>query len=186
MSLTNFLTITAFGLGIVAAIIVGCSWLFARLYTKPKRRPRIETPDDHSLPFESITFKSHGKILNGWFIPPDGNPAPRPAIIAAHGWSNNASQMLPVARQLHEAEFGVLLYDARGHGTSDNDGPMTILKFTEDLIAGIDYLQERLDVDMTRLGVVGHSIGEASAILAASSGSPKLQCRRYSSLPAFW
>lgn len=169
MSVANFLTTAVLGLVIIAAIIIGFSWLFARLYTRPKRRLRTETPDDYDLPFESITFKSHGKKLDGWFIPADGNPIPRPAIIAAHGWSNNASQMLPVARQLHEAGFGVLLYDARGHGASGNDGPMTILKFAEDLIAGIDYLQERRDVDTTRLGVVGHSIGAASAILAASN-----------------
>lgn len=42
-------------------------------------------------------------------------------------------------------------------------------KFAEDLIAAIDYLEGRPEVDMTRLGVVGHSMGGSGTILTASS-----------------
>ncbi len=77
--------------------------------------------------------------------------------------------MLPVARALHSAGFAVLLYDARGHGVSGKDGPITIAKFAEDVIATIGYLETRSDVDATRLGVVGHSMGGSAAILAASA-----------------
>ena len=147
---------------------IGCAWVFARLYCMPRRRPLTTTPADHGLPFRPVSFTSHGIPLHGWFIPVDERVTPRHSIIVAHGWSSNASEMLPVARQLHTAGFGVLLYDARGHGASDSDDPITIRTFADDMLAAVDYLQDLPDVDSSRLGVIGHSIGGASAILAAS------------------
>jgi pimeloyl-ACP methyl ester carboxylesterase len=82
--------------------------------------------------------------------------------------------MLSIARPLHEAGFGVFLYDTRGHGASDDGGPITLRKFAEDLIAAIDYLEERPEVDITRLGIVAHSMGGSGAILA-SSMEPRIQ-----------
>jgi pimeloyl-ACP methyl ester carboxylesterase len=77
--------------------------------------------------------------------------------------------MLPLASLLHEAGAAVLLYDTRGHGASGKDGPITIRKFAEDILAGIGYLGTRSDADPKRLGVLGRSIGGGGAILAASS-----------------
>ncbi len=171
MSLTGYLAIAALGLGVIVALIVGFSWLFARHYCQPRRRLPTKTPADYDLPYEPVTFTSQEVLLKGWFIPANGNPAPQPTIIVAHGWSRNAARMLPVARLLHDAGFGVLLYDVRGHGASGDGGPMTLLKFAEDIIAAVDYLGGRPEVDMTRLGVVGHSMGGASAIVAASTES---------------
>ncbi len=158
----------------VSILTVGLSWLIARLSCRPKRRLPAETPADYGLPFETVTFTSHGVPLKGWFISPNGNPTPRPAVVVAHGWASNATRMLPVARLLHEAGFGVFLYDARGHGASGDGGPMTLLKFAQDLIAAVDYLAGRSEVDMTRLGVVGHSMGGSGAILATSM-EPRIQ-----------
>jgi len=168
VSFVDYLTIAVFGAGAIATLCVGFSWVFARLYCKPKRRLPNKTPASYGLPFLPITFRSHGVPLQGWFIPLDGNSASPPTVILAHGWSNNAAQMLPVACALHQAGFGILLYDARGHGASGDDGPITILKMAEDLIAAVDYVAGRPDVDMTRLGAVGHSLGGGSVILAAS------------------
>lgn len=167
MSFTDLLVIAAWGVGGITALSVGFSWVFARLYCRPKRRLPTKTPADYGLPFESVTFTSHGAPLQGWFISLEGNPTRSPAIVLAHGWSNNAAQMLPVACALHQAGFRVLLYDARGHGSSGDDGPITIVKFAEDLRSAVGYLGGRPDVDATRLGVVGHSLGGAGAILAA-------------------
>lgn len=168
MSITSYLVIAALGLGIIVALGVGFSWLFARHWCQPRRRLPTQTPADYDLPCEPVTFTSQGVQLKGWFIPADGNPAPRPTIILAHGWSHNATQMLPVAHLVHEEGLGVLLYDARGHGTSGSDGPITLLKFAEDLRAAVDYLDRRPEVDMTCLGAVGHSMGGSGAVVATS------------------
>ena len=93
---------------------------------------------------------------------------PQPTIVVAHGWSSNMAQVLPIADFLHQSGFGVLLYDARSHGTSTMDNPITLQKIAQDLRGAIDYLEGRADVDMTQLGVVGHSMGGSGAILATS------------------
>lgn len=170
----NTLVILLLVVGVLSALVLGFSWAFARLYCRPKRRPPAKTPAHYDLPFEAVTFHSHGVPLRGWFIPSKGNPAPPPTVILAHSWSYNAGQMLPLARALHLAGFAVLLYNARGHGDSGKDGPITILKFAEDLIAAVDYLMGRSDVDAARLGAVGHSLGASAAIVAAST-EPRLR-----------
>jgi len=170
----NTLIIATFGLGIVVVASIAFSWMFARMYCNPKRRSATKTPADYGLPFESVSFQSHGVTLHGWLVPSAGSSASAPTIILVHGWSNNAAQMLPVAHVLHKAGFAILMYDVRGHGASGDDGPITIAKFAEDLRAAIDYLKERPDAGATRPAVVGHSLGGSGAILAASI-EPRIQ-----------
>jgi dipeptidyl aminopeptidase/acylaminoacyl peptidase len=168
MYLKSYLLIATCGLGILATASIGFSCLFTRRYGQPKRSLPQALPADFDLPFEAVSFTSHSRTIEGWFIPPAGNPVKWPTIIVVHGWSFNKSSMLPVAKYLHQAGFGVLAFDARGHGSSCSDGPITILKFAEDIISAVQYLEGRHDVDISRLGVVGHSMGGASGILAAS------------------
>lgn len=163
----NTLMPTVLALTGCAALSLVFTWFFARLWCKPKRNSNIGAPDDHGLPSEPVNFPSKGVDLHGWLIPAAPREQP-PVVIIPHGWSSNAEKMLPVAAILHEAGFSVLLYDARGHGASGDDGPITLRKFTEDLISAIDFLETRPDVDMGRLGIVGHSMGGACAIIAAS------------------
>lgn len=169
MTLPGILTPAIITLGIAAALFIALSWLLARLWCKPKRQPASKTPADYGLPFETIQFSSHAIPINGWFVPAAFNTSPQPVIVLAHGWCKNAAEMLPLARRLHEANFALLLYDARGHGASGEDGPITILKLAEDIVAGIEYLETRPDIDKRRLGALGRSIGGSAAILAAST-----------------
>ncbi len=168
MSLAIIIILAGIGLVIILAFIVCFSWFFARMWCRPKRIIPTENPDDYNLPFESITFISQGILLNGWFIPVKNRKTSSATILLVHGWSHNGAQMLPVARHLHEAGFGVFLFHTRGHGTSADDGPITIRKFAEDIIDAINHLQRRADVDVKRIGVLGHSMGGSSAILASS------------------
>jgi dipeptidyl aminopeptidase/acylaminoacyl peptidase len=153
---------------ILVAAIPAVSYLFARLYCRPARELPGETPADLGLPFEEVAVPSHGKTLRGWFIPARDGITPFPTIIAAHGWSHSAAQMLPVVRLLYEAGFAGLVCSARGHGGSDGDGPITIRKVAEDILSEFHYLEGRQDVDGSRIGVVGHSIGGSAGILATS------------------
>ena len=174
MSAMNYLLFGIAGLVAIVALIMAFSWVWTRHFCKPKRQVSDETPADSSLSSEIVRFTSGGVTLNGWFIPARTNPEVRPTIILCHGWSHNAGRMLFMARMLHEAGFGVLVYDARGHGTSGSDGPITGLKFAQDLIAAVEYLEARSDANGTRFGVVGHSLGGLGAIVAASM-EPRIQ-----------
>jgi pimeloyl-ACP methyl ester carboxylesterase len=150
------------------ALFGGAAWGFARLWARPSRVFARRTPDDVGLDAESVTFKSGSKPLHAWFVPTSGRDKPSPTAILVHGWSSESSQMLPVASVLSQAGYSVLAYDARGHGSSPGDGPITLRKFTDDIIAGLDYVASRDDVDPVRVALVGHSFGAASALLAAA------------------
>lgn len=110
---------------------------------------------------------SAGKQLFAWFIPVPGAAA-APAVAVMHGWGGNASMMLPLAPQLHEAGFAVLLIDARCHGASDDDDFTSLPRFAEDIDAGLDWLRQQADVDPCRLAVLGHSVGAGAALLSAA------------------
>lgn len=168
MSLASFSTLVVSAIAAVAAIVIGLSWLIARLWCMPRRRIPARGPLDYGLVDEPILFSSNGVPLRGWLIPPASRQDPAPTVIVAHGWSGNAADMLPAARVLREAGFAVALYDARGHGASGKDGPITILKFAEDIRACLDYLGTRPDLDPGRIGVLGHSLGGSGALLAAA------------------
>jgi pimeloyl-ACP methyl ester carboxylesterase len=133
-----------------------------------------KTPSDYGLSYERISFSSGKAAVRGWFIGSAFESGAAATIVLAHGWSGNAADMLPAARALHEAGFAVALYDARGHGTSGKDGPITILKFAEDIRASLNHLGTRSDIDPVRIGLLGHSLGGAAAILVAAT-DPRLR-----------
>ncbi|MEF8723518.1 MAG: alpha/beta fold hydrolase [Candidatus Accumulibacter delftensis] len=106
-----------------------------------------------------------GKTLFGWFIPA-GECAPALAIL--HGWGGNAEMMLPLAKPLHGAGYALLFFDARSHGRSDGDSFASLPRFAEDLAHAVDWLCAQAEVDAHRVGVIGHSVGAAAALLLAS------------------
>ncbi len=108
-----------------------------------------------------------GKHLFGWLLP-GNDQAATPAVIVLHGWGANAEMMLPLARPLQAAGMTVLLIDSRNHGNSDADTFSSMPRFAEDLDAAIDWLKRQPVAIPERIAVVGHSVGAAAALLAAS------------------
>ncbi len=161
--------------GITVAVTVGISYVFTRWYGTPKRMPSGATPADYGMTYEQVSFTSSGKSLSGWFIPPPLTDNPWPAVVLAHGWSFRASSLMKVARDLNEAGFAVFAYDARGHGDSEEDGFISLVKISEDILSAISYVEGRSDVDDSRIALVGHSIGGAGGIVAASE-DPRVRC----------
>jgi pimeloyl-ACP methyl ester carboxylesterase len=80
----------------------------------------------------------------------------KPALVLAHGYSDNGLCWLPVARDL-EAEFDVILADARGHGQSQRVQPDEMLDQPGDLAALMRGL------GLNRAVVGGHSMGGSTA-----------------------
>jgi len=167
----SFIQPLTIGLALAAALAVGVivfSWLVARHLCRPRRRRPVKTPADYHLPFREEVFYSGKRRLRGWFIPVQRSDHLHPTVVLCHGWSSNSSRLLPLAKSLHKAGFGVFLYDTRGHGRSRSGGPVTGLSFAEDLTAAIDSLWHNHQVDPFRIAVIGHSVGAVGAILAAS------------------
>ncbi len=89
-----------------------------------------------------------------------------------HGFGSNSADpttgMLGLARDLHDRNFGVLLFDFRSSGNSRGNGSSAGYFERFDLLGALDYLAER-GVDRARLGVLGHSMGGAVTLMACST-----------------
>lgn len=126
------------------------------------------TPEAVGLKYtETQILSANGKWLYAWFIPAPG-AGMAPALAVLHGWGSNAESMLPLALPLHRAGYALLLFDARSHGRSDLDTFSSMPRFAEDLDHALYWLKWQSGVDPKRVGVVGHSVGAAAALLAAS------------------
>ena len=145
------------------------AFLFPRLVRRGLAAPRIpETGRPAGIPWHTVRIPTaRGKTLHAWFMPPRG-ATPAPAVAVLHGWGGNAETLLPLARPLHLAGHGLLFFDARCHGNSDDDDFASLPRFAEDLEHALDWLARQPQVDARRLGVVGHSVGAAAALLVAA------------------
>jgi len=77
---------------------------------------------------------------------------------------------LVLADHLTKQGIGVLRFDDRGHGASTGDfGKATTEDFSKDVLSAITYLKTRNDVDVKRIGLIGHSEGGIIAPLAANN-----------------
>lgn len=152
-------------LGIAGGALGGARWAVHRGFAAP----RVEeqgNPGDLDLCFDAVRVPTvGGRTLFGWHLPGDGSGA---AVAAIHGWGANAETILPLVAPLVRAGYAVLVVDARNHGRSDADTFSSMPRFAEDLEHAVDWLAARPGVDRTRIAVLGHSIGGAAALLAAS------------------
>ena len=91
----------------------------------------------------------------------------RPGIVVVHGWESNRGRTFAHVRYLHAAGFHCLVFDIRGHGDSPPETlPINVPEFAEDTAAAARWLAGRPEV--SAVGVLGHSMGGAGAIVAAS------------------
>ncbi len=158
-------------IGIPVGLAVGTALalpsVLKRVFAVPQRAVPETRPDDFGLEGEQVWIDGpNDKRLHAWFIPAG---APAPAVVILHGWGGTAADMLPVAPGLHHRGFHSLFLDARTHGLSDDEDFMSMPRFAEDLETALDWLAVRNDV--TTIGVIGHSVGAAAVILAASRNS---------------
>jgi hypothetical protein len=107
---------------------------------------------------------SDGLTIRGWYHPSSN----RAGIILGHGWGGSRETLLSEARMLARHGYGVLVFDWRAHGDSDGDTCTWGDLERRDLLAAIDYVAARPDVDPARIGVVGFSMGGDVAIDVAA------------------
>lgn len=143
--------------------------------TVKAQHPRIvRNEQPPQVPLEEVSWESGGETIRGWLLthPEDGQAPPVPVIVVAHGWGSNRSRILRYALPLHEAGFTVLTYDARSHGESGPAKALTGLTFRDDLLAALEWIRSRADLDAERIGVLGHSVGGFGSVLALDVGAP--------------
>jgi pimeloyl-ACP methyl ester carboxylesterase len=126
-----------------------------------------QTPLDYgATEYEHVHIQTpDGVTLAGWYVPP--RQAPGAVIVVLHGAHADRIGSLPHAQPLIEAGYGVLLYDQRALGESTGDTLSYGWLDGADLLAAVDYLASRPEVDPNRIGAVGLSGGGHVALNAA-------------------
>lgn len=95
-------------------------------------------------------------------------PTRRPTIILLHGYGGTRDVLLPQAELVVNAGFNALIIDFRGHGTSAGEVAALGTLDANDVLGAVDYLMTRPDVDTSRIGVQGVSMGAAAGVIAAA------------------
>jgi dipeptidyl aminopeptidase/acylaminoacyl peptidase len=111
-----------------------------------------------------------GIVIRGWYVPSRN----RAVVILGHGWGGQRSKLLPEARLLAAHDYGVLAFDWRGHGESGGDGTTWGMDEQCDLAAAVNFLTGRPEVDATRIGALGFSMG-GMIILKMAETDPRLR-----------
>ena len=89
-------------------------------------------------------------------------------VILASGYGDTQDQMLSIAEFLHRAGFSVLTYNSRARVPSGGKYVTVGALEQNDVVSVVNYAAGRSDVDANRIGILGISMGGASAILAAA------------------
>ncbi|MBN1658310.1 MAG: alpha/beta fold hydrolase [Anaerolineae bacterium] len=132
----------------------------------PARTAISLTPASAGLAYEEVSLMTRdGLRLKAWSIPSRNGAA----VIAVHGHSGNRSHTLLHARALAEAGYGVLAFDMRAHGESEGAKFATGWDSDLDVLAAVEYLETRADVEPGRIGALGLSAGATAVIYAAAS-----------------
>lgn len=99
--------------------------------------------------------------------------APVPRILVVHGWGSRAEYLSGLARSLHAAGAEIVILDLPGHGASS--GRRLDLRLSSEAIVAADRHFGGFD------GVVGHSFGGASVMMALGGlfhGIARLRTKR--------
>jgi uncharacterized protein len=125
-------------------------------------RPPVDDIDLGSANVEEVQLHtSDGLTLEGSYVPSRNGAG----VIVAFGRKGSQDP----ARMLARHGYGVLIFDRRGEGESDGDpNPYAWDDGEKDLVAAIEFLKGRPDVEAGRIGGIGLSVGGETFLQAAA------------------
>jgi alpha/beta superfamily hydrolase len=125
-------------------------------------RPPVEEIDLGTADVEDVELHTSDDLtLQGSYVPSKNGAA----VIVAFGRKGSQDK----ARMLARHGYGVLIFDRRGEGESDGDpNPYAWDGGEKDIVAAVEFLEKRPDVDPERIGGVGLSVGGETFIQAAA------------------
>jgi dipeptidyl aminopeptidase/acylaminoacyl peptidase len=138
--------------------------------------PRWATDFDPSPYFTAdyqtvrIPSRDAGIELHGWWLPAAEPGTPAIVVIHGRGGCVRHPEVLAPAAMAHRLGYGVLLIDLRDHGASTvEDGRYAGgMEEYRDVMGAVDWLLAR-DVPPAEVGLLGTSLGAATAIIAAGT-----------------
>lgn len=155
-------------LSALACAAVGTWLAYRRAHdiVHPARIPADRTPASAGMhEYREVRFATaDGLTLRGWYIPPRNGAV----VIFVHGLGSNRGQLLDDAGILYAHGYGALLYDSRNSGASEGETTTFGLQETYDVDAAVQFVLAQPGVEAGRIGLLGHSMGGATVILAGA------------------
>jgi pimeloyl-ACP methyl ester carboxylesterase len=149
-------------LGLVLALWLGASWTTERVSVHPRHWGDGPTPAERGWQYRDVSFpNSAGLTLRGWWIPGTRHQT----VVMIHGWTASRQEPMSKAGYLHDAGYNLLLFDLRGHGSSDGD--YTTLGWAEpdDVEAALRFVQ---GLNPGPIALLGYSMGASIAVETAA------------------
>jgi pimeloyl-ACP methyl ester carboxylesterase len=159
---------------VVSSIVAAILW---------KSKPSNERPQEPLKPFsyqsEDVKFqntKANITLAGTLTLPSKEGNYPAVILITGSGAQNRDAEFfghkpfLVISDYLTKNGIAVLRYDDRGVGQSSGDFiSATPLDFASDVESAISYLKTRKEINIKKIGLVGHSEGGIVAPIVASS-----------------
>ncbi|WP_203935256.1 alpha/beta hydrolase [Virgisporangium ochraceum] len=161
----------ALAVALVAVVSLWSGTVAVAATNVPRTAVGPTTPGERGLAYDDVTFPTtDGVRLSGWYLASTN----RAAVVLLHGAGSTRSAVLDHAVVLARLGYGVLLFDARGHGRSGGRAMDLGWYGDRDVGAAVSYLRTRLDVDGARIGAVGLSMG-GEEVLGAAATDPRIR-----------
>lgn len=132
-------------------------------YVVANRSGPIRPIADLGGPHEEVTLQSRDGLAIAAAYVPSGNGA---AVILYPGVAGDG--LAARARMLVDHGYGVLAVEPRGHARSEGDPNLLGWTAESDLLAAIDFLEARPEVESGRIGGLGLSVGGELMIQTAA------------------
>jgi fermentation-respiration switch protein FrsA (DUF1100 family) len=150
----------------VAGLVVGYAVVLpiaVAIVSTHKYREPVGAPP--SAAYRPVRFVADdGMRLSGWYAPSRN----RAAVVLVHGGGGDRAGALAHAALLARHGYGVLLYDARGRGSSEGSPNQFGWGWQHDVAGAVAFLRHRPDVDPRRIAGLGLSTGADVLIRVAA------------------
>jgi fermentation-respiration switch protein FrsA (DUF1100 family) len=149
----------------------------SRIDEAPDTRKEQDPVKPYPYDEEEVVYENEDagvKLAGTLTIPRSEGPFPAVILITGSGQQNRDEEIfghrpfLVLSDYLTRRGIAVLRVDDRGvGGSTGNFSEATTEDFAGDVLAGIEYLKSRKEIDPTRIGLIGHSEGGLIAPIVA-------------------
>ena len=169
---------------------------------RPFQSPLFDDPKNYGLDFEDVSFAAvDGVKLNGWLIHGGSDRV----IVQSHfgvqcnraGWCRKGKGLfapwkndicfLRQAKHLSDCGYSVLMYDFRGHGTSEigttpwvSWGP----EEAKDVVAAVDFIANHPEYNKAKIGLLSVCMGAGASTYAYGMENGLRRCSNIKTMVA--
>ena len=144
------------------------SFFIAQGVTTAERNPQEDHPSNYGLSAEDVEFtvRDGDLRLSGWYIQGEEEA---PHLIFVHGLNNvrSGDHAVQLAARLVEFGYSILMFDQRGHGSSEGSQVSGGYYERWDVWGAYDYVIDQQGGAKGKIGLLGYSMGGVTSILAA-------------------